>query len=402
VNLASLELSGWTVAYDFENHLTQHGALTMVYDGDGNRVAETVGGVTTNYLVDTVNPTSCAQVVDELQSGTVTRSYSYGLERISETQTLNSVLTTSFYGYDGHGSVRFLTNSAGAITDTYDYDAFGNLINSTGSTPNVYLFAGEAYDAALGLYYNRARYLNTTTGRFWSMDGYEGKDKEPPSLHRYNYASGDPVDRSDPNGLQDFVSELGAESIATELNNMTSIQGQAIMDQIKYGGNAGLKSLFITGAIVGGAIAIQSFGSFAREIPLLKAGTPGSVIANKMSAVEVELAQEVVEFRGGTFVGQTIRDTAGIDGFLEGVPASLKTMTSIRPGTLFKNVVRAAEQAEEAGYAGVELFISAKGFAAKDLVDDPTILPRIAEILREGTLSAVSILSANGWIRVVP
>jgi hypothetical protein len=32
---------------------------------------------------------------------------------------------------------------------------------------------------------------------------------------------------------------------------MTSIQGQAIMDQIKYGGNAGLKSLFITGTIVG-------------------------------------------------------------------------------------------------------------------------------------------------------
>ena len=70
--------------------------------------------------------------------------------------------------------MRQLTNSAGAVTDRYDYDAFGNLINQIGSTPNVYLFAGEAYDAALGLYYNRARYLNTTTGRFWSMDAYEG------------------------------------------------------------------------------------------------------------------------------------------------------------------------------------------------------------------------------------
>ena len=34
---------------------------------------------------------------------------------------------------------------------SYDYDAFGNLINSTGSTPNHYLFAGEQYDPALGL-----------------------------------------------------------------------------------------------------------------------------------------------------------------------------------------------------------------------------------------------------------
>jgi hypothetical protein len=85
----------------------------IVYDGDGNRVSETVGGVTTNYLVDTVNPTGYAQIVDELQGSTVTRRFSYGLERISETQSS----TTNFYGYDGHGSVRQLTNSAGAVTD---------------------------------------------------------------------------------------------------------------------------------------------------------------------------------------------------------------------------------------------------------------------------------------------
>jgi hypothetical protein len=96
-----------------------------VYDGDGNRVSEIVGGATTKYVVDTVNPTGYAQVVDELRNGALVRTYSYGLERISETQPINSTLTTSFYGYDGHGSVRFLTNTTGAITDTYDYDAFG-------------------------------------------------------------------------------------------------------------------------------------------------------------------------------------------------------------------------------------------------------------------------------------
>src|SRR5271165_5621369 len=95
---------GTANAYDFENHLIQHGLVTVVYDGDGNRVAETVGGVTTNYLVDTQNPTGYAQVVDELQNGTVTRTYSYGIERISEKQLAG----VSFYGYDGHGSVRQL------------------------------------------------------------------------------------------------------------------------------------------------------------------------------------------------------------------------------------------------------------------------------------------------------
>jgi RHS repeat-associated protein len=86
------------------------------------------------------------------------------------------------------------------VTDTYDYDAFGNLVNQTGTTPNNYLFAGEQYDPALSLYYNRARYLNTTTGRFWSMDSYEGDKQQPSSLQKYLYVYADPVDNVDPCG----------------------------------------------------------------------------------------------------------------------------------------------------------------------------------------------------------
>jgi RHS repeat-associated protein len=206
---------GTANTYDFENHLVTHGGVTLVYDGDGNRVSETVAGITTNYLVDTQNPTGYAQVVDELQSSAVTRTYSYGLERISESQTLNSSWTPSFYIYDRHGSTRQLTNSAGTVTDTYDYDAFGNLTNSTGSTPNNYLFAGEQYDPALSLYYNRARYLNTSTGRFWGMDEDEGNDEVPLSLHKYLYADADPVDGIDPSGFQDSMAELGAADDAS-------------------------------------------------------------------------------------------------------------------------------------------------------------------------------------------
>jgi RHS repeat-associated protein len=230
---------GVSDSYDFENHLTQHGAVTIVYDGDGNRVAETVGGVTTNYLVDMQNPTGYAQVVDELQSGTVTRRYSYGLERISETQSS----TTSFYGYDGHGSVRFLTSSAGAITDSYDYDAFGNLTNSTGSTPNNYLFAGEQYDPALSLYYNRARYLNTATDRFWSMDSYEGDSESPASLHKYLYAQSDAVDFTDPSG-HEIDEVLGAVGIYATLG---ALSGLAVIGTFKG---------FLLGAAGGGALGV--------------------------------------------------------------------------------------------------------------------------------------------------
>jgi RHS repeat-associated protein len=198
---------GKAFSYDSENHLVSmnSGAVTLVYDGDGNRVAKTVGGVTTYYLVDDLNPTGYAQVVDELTGGSVSRQYTYGLQRISQQQEISSAWTPSFYGYDGGGTVRNLTDSSGTVTDSYEYDAFGNSFTVSGSTPNNYLYRGEQWDADLGLYYLRARYYNPLTGRFLSRDPEDGNVTNPASLHKYNYASGDPVNRLDPTGRADAI-----------------------------------------------------------------------------------------------------------------------------------------------------------------------------------------------------
>jgi YD repeat-containing protein len=100
---------GKSFTYDSQNELVSMngGAVQIVYDGDGNRVAKSVNGVVTRYLVDDLNPTGLPQVMDELNgSGVVTRTYTYGLQRISEDQIVNSTWTPSFYSYDGGGSVR--------------------------------------------------------------------------------------------------------------------------------------------------------------------------------------------------------------------------------------------------------------------------------------------------------
>jgi RHS repeat-associated protein len=193
---------GKTFSYNSQNQLSSMngGAVTIIYDGDGNRVSKTASGVTTRYLVDDLNPTGYPQVAEELTGGAATRTYTYGLQRISENVFANNTWTPSFYGYDGFGTVRQLTNSSGAITDTYDYDAFGNKINSTGTTPNNMLYRGEQYDPDLGLYYLRARYYNPITGRFMSRDPLDGYIDEPATLHKYLYAGGDPVNVIDPSG----------------------------------------------------------------------------------------------------------------------------------------------------------------------------------------------------------
>jgi RHS repeat-associated protein len=185
-------------------------------------VAKTVNGVTTRYLVDDLNPTGYAQVVEESINGSVQRAYSYGLQRIDVIQLVNSTWTLSFYGYDGFGNVRQLTNAAGAVTDTYEYDAFGNLLNKTGTTPNNYLYRGEQWDSDLGLYYLRARYYNPLTGRFMSRDPLRGNLRVPITNHKYIYAGTNPVAFVDPTGRDEegygvlaARSELASKFIAT-------------------------------------------------------------------------------------------------------------------------------------------------------------------------------------------
>jgi RHS repeat-associated protein len=193
--------------YDSENRLSQRTGtnglvVRLVYDGDGNRVQEIVNGQIKNYLIDDRNPTGYAQVVEELVNGVVNHTYTYGHDLISQDQIdpASNTWHATFYAYDGHGNVRFLTNESGQVTDTYVYDAFGTMITATGSTNNRYLYTGEQFDPNLGLYYLRARLMNPLTGRFWSMDSYQGTGSDPQSLHKYVYAGSEPVNGIDPSG----------------------------------------------------------------------------------------------------------------------------------------------------------------------------------------------------------
>jgi RHS repeat-associated protein len=177
---------------------------------------------------DDMNATGYAQVVEELVGGAVARQYTYGLQRISQQQLISNTWTPSFYGYDGSGNVRQLTNAAGTVTDTYEYDAFGNSFTKQGTTPNVYLYRGEQYDPDLGLYYLRARYYNPATGRFMSRDPEDGNTIDPSSLHKYLYGGGDPINRIDPRGRADTIQTVFT---ITVISTPTEVALSAVVGQ---------------------------------------------------------------------------------------------------------------------------------------------------------------------------
>jgi RHS repeat-associated protein len=68
-------------------------------------------------------------------------------------------------------------------------------------------YRGEQFDSDLGLYYLRARYYNPVTGRFLSRDPEDGKILDPATLHKYLYASGDPVNSLDPTGRDTTITK---------------------------------------------------------------------------------------------------------------------------------------------------------------------------------------------------
>ncbi|MEG5129330.1 putative Ig domain-containing protein [Microcoleus sp. ARI1-B5] len=188
-----------TYTWNKENRLVGVSApnlsVSYAYDADGVRVSKTVNGVTTEYLVD--GNRDYAQVLEEYVNDALTASYVYGLDLIS--QERGNV--DSFYLVDGLGSTRGLLNASGVVTDTYAYDAFGNLVASAGNVENDYLFAGEQFDGDLDQYYLRDRYYNPSVGRFTRVDSYEGRRRDPMSLHKYVYGNSNPVNYIDPTGF---------------------------------------------------------------------------------------------------------------------------------------------------------------------------------------------------------
>ena len=148
--------------------------------------------------------------------------YTYGEDLVAQHRRTSPTTTESrTFNYDGLGSTRFLTDTAGAITDTYAFRAFGELEGSTGITLNDYLYTGEQYDPNLGFYYLRARYYNPGDGRFQNMDTFLGRLFEPVTLHKYLYANADPIFFVDPSGLVG----ISEQSLALKIQSVLRAKG---------------------------------------------------------------------------------------------------------------------------------------------------------------------------------
>jgi RHS repeat-associated protein len=174
------------------NHVYTYG-----YDDRGIRVSSKVDSANpTKYLIDRAQ--AFDQVLEEYApNGVLAATYIRGMDLLFQDRSA----TQSYYIKDGLGSTRALANSTANVTDTYTFDAYGNLATSTGSTTNPLLFTGEQLDGGISKYYLRARYYDAAAARFTSRDRFTDGSSRALVENRFAYANGDPVDNADPSGL---------------------------------------------------------------------------------------------------------------------------------------------------------------------------------------------------------
>jgi RHS repeat-associated protein len=187
-------------AWDFENRLTSvtlpgsGGTVTFAYDPFGRRIKKVTPTTTSIYAYDGDN------LVEETNSsGTVVARYE-DTQNIDEPLAMLRSSATSYFHADGLGSVTSLSSSAGSIANTYTYDSFGKLTASTGSLVNPFQYTARESDPETSLYYYRARYYDTNSGRFISEDPIAFQA----GSNFYTYVRNKPIIFSDPTGLLNF------------------------------------------------------------------------------------------------------------------------------------------------------------------------------------------------------
>ena len=145
-----------------------------------------------------------ADLIEESDyAGNLAARYVFG-SGIDEPLAANRSATWEFYQADGLGSVAFLSTTTGTVSDSFLYDSFGNVTSFSGAFDQPFRYTGRERDQETDLYYYRARYYDSTTGRFLSEDpiGFDAGN------NFYSYVLNNPVNLRDPSGKKSLDGTL--------------------------------------------------------------------------------------------------------------------------------------------------------------------------------------------------
>ncbi len=127
--LETADSSGGFIIFDYDHNLMR--VKEIISTGEGNSQE-------TRYLYD-----GNVTVLEYTSNGQTTTKYNYGNNLVSMVDATQPGRPTQFYLLDGLGSTVNMTDQTGNILDSYEYDAWGNIRASAGSSQSGKLYKGN-------------------------------------------------------------------------------------------------------------------------------------------------------------------------------------------------------------------------------------------------------------------
>ncbi len=149
--------------------------------------------VTTYYIFDGDN------LLGEIEGTTPKIAYTWGpIGPVSQRNLSTS--TSKWYWYGPQGETRYLVGSSGTTTDSYNYNAYGDIRASTGSTYNPYKYGGSVGyftdDRTTPIILAKYRWYYPKLMRWLSRDPINYRGGE----NLFEYVLGNPINWADPEG----------------------------------------------------------------------------------------------------------------------------------------------------------------------------------------------------------
>ena len=157
-------------------------------------------GYTLTEYINDINRENTEVLAEYGADEKVRQAYTYGESGIGERISVDKSTESSYYLYDGRNSVTGILTENANLTNSYQYDPYGNLTSGTADGVNYYGYNGESTNVKTGLQYLRARYYNAENGTFTTEDSDLGTTENPLTRNRYDYATNNPLNYSDPTG----------------------------------------------------------------------------------------------------------------------------------------------------------------------------------------------------------
>jgi len=183
---------------------------TFTYDADGMRTSRSSSSATYSYVY---NGSQLSQMTVDGN----TLYFAYEASGTPLSVTYNG--TAYYYATNLQGDITAILNTSGTAVVTYTYDAWGNILSTSGSmagtlgTHNPLRYRGYVYDAETGLYYLQSRYYDPEMGRFISADAFVSTGQGLLGNNMFAYCHNNPVNYCDPTGMLLYPGEIHNEVV---------------------------------------------------------------------------------------------------------------------------------------------------------------------------------------------